>query len=565
MPVLDVSELNIVISVLGAFIILAGVISVKLKQVWYLGEALPALVLGILLGPIAAKFLDSDRWGSSEKGQTSEITLGVTRVMIGIQLVIAGYQLPAKYILTRWKEMALCLLPIMTIMWLCTSLCMLATVPKVTLLSTLVIASCVTTTDPILSQAVAKGPFADKYVARPMREIISAEAGANDGFGFLFLMLAVYLIRHADLPSAGNSDVASGAAAAAAETAGTAAKMLVARAGDEVGRLGGGVSVALTNWFVETWLYIVLLSIAYGAVIGFGSCWIVKYTLKRKWIDTESYLLFPAALGLFLIGTCGAIGTDDLLACFIAGCALNWDGEYLEETHRRHDEVNSCIDVLLNFGGFMYIGTIIPWSEFNDPDGTGLTYGRLVLLGFLVLLFRRIPAILITYKLMPATCTSWKEALFMGYFGPIGVGAVFYLEHSRHLFPKLGQGDVEETNLARAMGPVVYWLVLFSIVIHGLSIPALNLIYTYMGIKPIKEDSVEIRRISMNVATPVNAVAGNRDTFIAYNRFSRPVFDASMLPVVRDPPARKMYDMNGYDEKDSERVRTVRYAEDDRV
>lgn len=201
--------------------------------------------------------------------------------MIGIQLVIAGYQLPAKYILTRWKEMALCLLPIMTIMWLCTSLCMLATVPKVTLLSTLVIASCVTTTDPILSQAVAKGPFADKYVARPMREIISAEAGANDGFGFLFLMLAVYLIRHADLPSAGNSDVASGAAAAAAETAGTAAKMLVARAGDEVGRLGGGVSVALTNWFVETWLYIVLLSIAYGAVIGFGSCWIVKYTLKR--------------------------------------------------------------------------------------------------------------------------------------------------------------------------------------------------------------------------------------------------------------------------------------------
>ncbi|ATY65737.1 Na(+) H(+) antiporter 1 [Cordyceps militaris] len=565
MPVLDVSELNIVISVLGAFIILAGVISVKLKQVWYLGEALPALVLGILLGPIAAKFLDSDRWGSSEKGQTSEITLGVTRVMIGIQLVIAGYQLPAKYILTRWKEMALCLLPIMTIMWLCTSLCMLATVPKVTLLSTLVIASCVTTTDPILSQAVAKGPFADKYVARPMREIISAEAGANDGFGFLFLMLAVYLIRHADLPSAGNSDVVSGAAAAAAETAGTAAKMLVARAGDEVGRLGGGVSVALTNWFVETWLYIVLLSIAYGAVIGFGSCWIVKYTLKRKWIDTESYLLFPAALGLFLIGTCGAIGTDDLLACFIAGCALNWDGEYLEETHRRHDEVNSCIDVLLNFGGFMYIGTIIPWSEFNDPDGTGLTYGRLVLLGFLVLLFRRIPAILITYKLMPATCTSWKEALFMGYFGPIGVGAVFYLEHSRHLFPKLGQGDVEETNLARAMGPVVYWLVLFSIVIHGLSIPALNLIYTYMGIKPIKEDSVEIRRISMNVATPVNAVAGNRDTFIAYNRFSRPVFDASMLPVVRDPPARKMYDMNGYDEKDSERVRTVRYAEDDRV
>ena len=197
----------------------------------------------------------------------------------------------------------------------------------------------------------------------------------------------------------------------------------------------------------------------------------------------------------------------------------------------------------------MYIGTIIPWSEFNDPDGTGLTYGRLFLLGIMVILFRRIPAILITYKLMPAVCTDWKEALFMGYFGPIGAGAVFYLEHSRHLFPEVGEGDEEETNMSRAIGPVVYWLVLFSIVVHGLSIPALNLIYSYMGVQPIKEDSVEIRRTSMSVATPVNAVPGDQDTFIAYNRFSRPVFDASQLPVVRDPPSREMYPMDQFDDE----------------
>ncbi|KAM0664335.1 hypothetical protein ACQRIU_006918 [Beauveria bassiana] len=558
MPTLDISELNIVLGVLGTFIILYGVISVKIKQAWYLGEALPAVALGVILGPIAARFLDSERWGSAESGQTNAITLGVTRVMIGVQLVIAGYQLPAKYNWMRWKEMALCLLPIMTIMWLCTTLCMLATVPKVTLLAALVIGSCVTCTDPILSQAIAKGPFADKYVARPLREIISSEAGANDGFGFPFLLLAVYLIRHADSPGVGTKEAATGAVA---EAGGDTVNMILARA-EEVGRLGGGVGVAMKNWLVETWLYIVLLSIAYGAVVGFGSCKVVKYALRRKWIDSESYLLFPAALGFFLVGTCGAIGTDDLLACFVAGNALNWDGEYLEETEKRHDEVNSCIDVLLNFGGFMYIGTIIPWSDFNDPDGTGLTYGRLVLLGILVILFRRIPAILMTYKFMPAVCTNWKEALFMGYFGPIGAGAVFYLEHSKHLFPKLGEGDEEETNLARAIGPVVYWLVLFSIVVHGLSIPALNLIYTYMGIMPIKEDSVEMRRMSTTIAIPVNAVPADQDTFIAYNRFSRPIFDASQLPVARDPPAREMYAMGGCaDEKDKERCRTIRYVE----
>ncbi|KAI8674395.1 Na-H-Exchanger domain-containing protein [Fusarium keratoplasticum] len=523
MPVLNLSELNIVLSVLGAFTVLYGIISVKIKQAWYLGEALPAVFFGVLLGPLAAKFIESEKWGSAIPGQTNAITLGVARVMIGVQLVIAGYQLPAKYNLTRWKEMALCLLPIMTVMWLCTTACIMLTIPKVTLLAALVIGSCVTCTDPILSQAIAKGPFADKYVARPLREIISSEAGANDGFGFPFLMLATYLIQHADVAAAGDG----------AEAGRSAAHALMARAG-EVGRLGGGPMEALKQWFIETWLYTIVLSIAYGVVVGYGSCKGIRLALKWKWIDNESYVLFPTALGLFIVGTCGALGTDDLLACFVAGSTLNWDGHYLHETEIRHDEVNSCVDVLLNFGGFMYIGAILPWSDFNDPTGTGITWSRLLVLGLLVLIFRRLPAIFAFYKLMPDVCTSWKEALFMGYFGPIGAGAVFYVEHARHLFPHDGEGDEEETNLVRAMGPTVYWLVLFSIIVHGLSIPALNIFYHYTGKAPIKDDAVELRRISMRVAPPANAVAGDGDNFIAYNRFSRHLgANVASLPIGR--------------------------------
>lgn len=39
MPTLNLSELNVVVAVLGAFAILYGIISVKIKQAWYLGEA----------------------------------------------------------------------------------------------------------------------------------------------------------------------------------------------------------------------------------------------------------------------------------------------------------------------------------------------------------------------------------------------------------------------------------------------------------------------------------------------------------------------------------------------
>ena len=84
--------------------------------------------------------------------------------------------------------MEICLLPVMTIMWIFTSSCIYITIPRLTLLSAMVIGSCVTCTDPILSQQVAKGPFADKFVSGALCEIVSSEAGANDRFGFPFLL-----------------------------------------------------------------------------------------------------------------------------------------------------------------------------------------------------------------------------------------------------------------------------------------------------------------------------------------------------------------------------------------
>jgi len=247
------------------------------------------MVLGILLGPIIAKWLDSRRWGMAIIGQVPAITLGMTRIVIGVQLVIAGFQLPARYLYFRWKEMAICLLPVMTVMWLCTTGCMMLVVPKVSLLAALVIGSCVTCTDPILSQAVAKGPFSDKYVRRNLRELISAEAGANDGFGFPFLMLAVYLIRHAESPEL-TQEIETSLLQPELSTAGEAHRLfrrvanLVARASEEqdtIGRLGGGVGKALSNWTVETWLYVVFMSVAYGAIVGFGMMFLAKFSLRK--------------------------------------------------------------------------------------------------------------------------------------------------------------------------------------------------------------------------------------------------------------------------------------------
>ena len=254
------------------------------------------MLIGIIFGPIAANFLNSTRWGpgSLDESQKSAITLGFMRVMISVQLLIAGYSLPTKYVLTNWKSIVVLVLPVMAIMWLCTAACLLATIPKLTLLACLAIGACVTMTDPVLSQAIAKGSFADMYVPRHLREIISAEAGANDGFGFPFLMLAVNLMRHTELPG-----VKSAAVEHKRDLATSVAGEIAKRAGD-VGRLDGGLGQAIADWVVETWLYIVIMSVPYGFLVGFGAGKVIKYFLKRRWIDSESYLLFPVSLAVRL-------------------------------------------------------------------------------------------------------------------------------------------------------------------------------------------------------------------------------------------------------------------------
>ena len=59
--------------------------------------------------------------------------------------------------------------------------------------------------------------------------------------------------------------------------------------------------------------------------------------------------------------------------------------------------------------------------------------------------------------------------------------------------------------------------------VHGLSIPALNLFYEWRKVPPIQEsDATEITLLSNNEPLPVNAKHNSkRNTVIVYNRFSR--------------------------------------------
>ncbi|AEO71677.1 uncharacterized protein THITE_2071706 [Thermothielavioides terrestris NRRL 8126] len=436
MPALATTNFNIILSVLGGWISLFGLVSYLCKESFYLSEALISLLAGVSLSPHAANFIRPLDYALGSVENLNAITLAFSRLVLGVQLVLAGVQLPSRYLKKQWKPLAILLGPIMAAMWIATSLLVWGLVPGLNILHALAIGSCVTPTDPVLSAVIVKGKFADHNVPKELQQIIIAESGANDGLGYPFLFLALYLIKYI-----GDGGVAE----------------------------SGGARVAIGLWFGETLGYTILLSVVYGAAVGWLAKELLHWAEEHKFVDRESFLVFAISLALFIVGTCGMIGSDDVLACFIAGNVFTWDDWFRLET--LDDSLQPTIDMLLNVSVFMWYGAVCPWESFNDNGVVPLR--RLVPLGILVLLLRRLPWVLMVHRFIPQI-EEVRQAVFVGFFGPVGVSAIFYLYITLEFLQTLdvdGRPRADVAKLPEAVTVVVWFIAVCSIVVHGLSIP----------------------------------------------------------------------------------------------
>jgi sodium/hydrogen antiporter len=263
-----------------------------------------SLIAGAILSPKAANLIRPLQYATGDIETLNLITLYFARLVLGIQLVIAGVQLPSKYLQHEWRSLAYLLGPGMVAMWLSTSLIIWALVPNLRFVYALAVGACVTPTDPVLANNIVKGKFADKNIPKELQNIIIAESGANDGLGYPFLFLPLYLIQY----------VEGG---------------------------GGRAGTAIGKWFYETWVYEIILGCVYGAAVGWIAKELLHWAERKKYVDRESFIVFAIALAvslirtldglcsdlrqLFIVGTAGLIGTDDVLACFIAGNTFTWE------------------------------------------------------------------------------------------------------------------------------------------------------------------------------------------------------------------------------------------------
>ncbi|OXN03192.1 hypothetical protein CDV58_07593 [Aspergillus fumigatus] len=483
MPTLSLINFNIVCATLGGFISVFGLVSYLFKERFYLSEALISLLAGIVFSPHAANLIRPKEYALGSEQNLEEITLYFTRLVLGVQLVLAGVQLPKRYLQIEWKSLSLLLGPGMAAMWMCSSLVIWAMIPNFQFLHALIVGACITPTDPVLSNSIVKGKFADKNVPRPLQRIIVAESGANDGLGYPFLFFGLYLLKYIGVDGQGYS---------------------------------GGAGKAIGLWFYETWVYTVILSVVYGIAVGWVSRELLHWAEEKRYVDRESFLVFAIALALFVLGTCGMIGTDDLLACFVAGNVFTQDDWFRLET--MDDSLQPTIDMLLNLAVFMWFGAVCPWSSFVNNDIIPIY--RLICLGILILLVRRIPIIFAMHKYIHQI-EHLFQAGFVGFFGPIGVGAIFYLSVTREYLRTITvEGTVREDaqRVSEAVDVVVWFLVICSIVVHGLSIPLVKAGYhlprTISSVlstsSPTDPDPVPIANISHTHSTATRGASANR-------------------------------------------------------
>lgn len=173
----------------------------------------------------------------------------------------------------------------------------------------------------------------------------------------------------------------------------------------------------------------------------------------------------------------------------------------------------------------MYFGIVILWSEFYQLDMIGIIVFCFIVFGFFIFVFCCIFVIFIMYKFMLNVIKNWKEVLFMGYFGFIGIGVVFYVEYIRYFYLKFVDVDEEMGNLLRVIGLMVYFFVFFFIVIYGFFIFVLNVIYGWYGVQLIQDDVMFFECKFICVLIFVNVEVGDDYMFIVYNCFLCFVFD----------------------------------------
>ncbi len=398
--------LNVALLTIGGLVLLVGLFSNPIKRS-LLSAPIVALLVGVLLGPAVFGVLDPAEWGSQET-----ILEQAARLTIAISLMGIALRLPSGYPLSRWRSLAVMLGPVMVLMWLVSGM-LVYLILGLPFWVAMLIGAVVTPTDPVVSSTIVQGSMAEENLPGRVRHLLSGESGANDGLAYPLVFLSILMIERS--PSYG-----------------------------------------LLEWLTRVVLWEVGAAVLLGAAMGYVAGRLLGWAEDKGNIEQPSYLAYTLALSLTVLGGTKLLGTDGILAVFAAGIALNMAVSTEDDT--QEERMQEAVNRFFVLPVFVLLGLALPWQQWLELGWAGL------LLVAAVLLLRRLPAVLAVTPILPQA-RGFRDTLFLGWFGPVGVAALFYAALSLR---ETG------THEAWAVGSLA---ICASILVHGVTAAPLTRLY----------------------------------------------------------------------------------------
>ena len=303
--------------------------------------------------------------------QRSTLLLEVARVLLAVSLMGVGLRYPARRLRGVVTPTAVLVTAGMVGMAVLSAglVWLLVGVPFAL---AVLIGACVTPTDPVLASSVVTGGPAEEHLPVRTRQILSEESGTNDGLALPLVLMGVALVL-----------------------------------GDSVGSAG-----------LEG-LYQVGAGVVVGLVVGLVAGRAVSWAVRHSDVDQGSSLVFTLVLAVAVLGLARVARADGVLSVFVAGLAYNL--AVADDEVGPQNTIDEGVNRYLVLPLFLLLGLELPWAQWRELGWAA------VLLPVAVLLLRRPPVLRLLARPLGLRL---RDAVFLGWFGPVGVSALFYLAFS---------------------------------------------------------------------------------------------------------------------------------------
>lgn len=329
----------------------------------------------------------------------STLLLEATRALLAVSLIGVALRFPVGQLRAVVRPTVLLVLLVMPLAALVTGALGALLLGLPVALAAL-LGACLCPTDPVLASGVVTGAPAQKALPERLRQVLTEESGFNDG-------LALPLVLVALVP------------------------VLDKAAGGEIGRA----------------VYQVVLGVGVGALIGYTVGRSARRLNQQGKVDQTSELVLTLLMALAVLGVARLLDAGEVLAVFIAG--LLYNAAVGERDRKQQASIDEAFNRYLVLPVFLLIGAVLPFGQWQELGWGAVPFA----LG--VLLLRRPPVVLLLRRLLGLRRV---DATFAGWFGPIGISAVFYVVLAEH-------EGVEDSRLFAA-GTLA---VAASTVAHGVS------------------------------------------------------------------------------------------------